>query len=236
MHNDTTRAMLEEGFAAAFLAVGAQEGRRTYIPAGDAAMDAARGVRRLGVTDPVIVYRRTRDRMPARETELREAIEDGITVRWLSTITDVENESITVERMRPDDSGFPQPTGEFEELAADTVVLVLGQDVDSGLLDAVPGIHRQRAVVQVGEDFRVCDDSVDGGPGIFAGGDMVPAEWTVIAAIGHGRLAAEHIDAYLRGERFVPPSPPPVATFDKLNTEYYSDEPATVRPIQGRDG
>ena len=128
--------------------------------------------------------------------------------------------------MALDDKGFPQPTGEFETLEADSVVLALGQDVDLSLLEGVPGLEVDDGVVQVDADMMT------GHPGIFAGGDMVPAERTVTVAIGHGKKAARHIDAWLRGDalraaaqaRARRPS-------TRLNTWYYSDAPKTVRPV-----
>ena len=69
-----------------------------------------------------------------------------------------------------------------------------------------------------------------GYPGLFAGGDMVPAERNVTVAIGHGKKAARHIDAWLRGTRLAPAPKHATATFERLNTWYYSDAPKTVRP------
>jgi 2-oxoacid:acceptor oxidoreductase delta subunit (pyruvate/2-ketoisovalerate family) len=66
--------------------------------------------------------------------------------------------------------------------------------------------------------------------GIFAGGDMVPAERTVTVAVGHGKLAARHIDGWLRADAYVTPSAAEPAEFDKLNPWYYADAPKTVRP------
>ena len=253
---DIAAAMAEGSFDAAFLAVGAGVGRRAYVPAGtaarvidavaflhgmegeepprigrrvvvygggDTAVDAARTARRLGA-EPVIVYRRTRDRAPAQDIDVEEALEEGVLARWLSTIRHVDAGEITVERMELDDNGFPQPTGETETLAADTVILALGQDSDLSLMDGVEGVEVIDGVVQVGPDMMT------GCPGIFAGGDMVPAERTVTAAIGHGRLAARHVDAWLRGAIHTPVPRPPEATFDALNTWYYDDAPRTVRP------
>ena len=68
--------------------------------------------------------------MPAHDFEIEEALQEGVLIKWLSTIKNVEAGSITVEKMALDDKGFPQPTGEFETLQADSVVLALGQDVD----------------------------------------------------------------------------------------------------------
>ena len=97
--------------------------------------------------------------------------------------------------MELDETGFPQPTGELEELEADSLVLALGQEADLSLLDGVPGLEVEDGVVEVGPNMMT------GHPGIFAGGDMVPAERTVTVAVGHGKKAARHIDAWLRGDR-----------------------------------
>jgi NADPH-dependent glutamate synthase beta subunit-like oxidoreductase len=170
-------------FDAAFVAVGAHIGKRAYIPAGDSAkiMDAARTARRLGAAEAVVVYRRTRDRMPAHDVEVEEALEEGVTMRWLSTVTAADTGSLTIEKMRLDDAGFPQPTGEFEELSADCLVLALGQDADLAVLDGVRGVTFSGGTVDMDRDLMA------GHPGIFAGGDMVPAERTVTVAIGHGK-------------------------------------------------
>src|SRR3954452_11097112 len=70
-----------------------------------------------------------------------------------------------------------------------------------------------------------------GHPGLFAGGDMVPAERTVTVGIGHGKTAACHIDRYLRGLAPPPPQPEPtIAGYDAITPWYYADAPKTVRP------
>ena len=245
------------GFDAAFLAVGAHIGKRAYIPAGSAArmldavsllrsmegeerpmlgrrvvvygggntaVDVARTAKRLGATESIIVYRRTREKLPAHDSEVEEALQEGVMIRWLSTIREAGAGSITVEKMVLDDKGFPQPTGELEELEADSVVLALGQDVDLSLLKGVPGLVIRDGVVQVAPNMMT------GYVGIFAGGDMVPSERTVTVAVGHGKKAARHIDAWLRGGTYAAPAKHELATFDKLNTWYYSDAPKTVRP------
>jgi NADPH-dependent glutamate synthase beta subunit-like oxidoreductase len=245
------------GFDAAFLAVGAHIGRRAYIPAGstsrildavsvlrsmegseppllgrrvavygggNTALDVARTARRLGATDSVVVYRRTRDRMPAHDSELEEALDEGVTVKWLSTIKHADGGRLLIERMELDDTGFPQPTGELEELEADSLVLALGQDADLSLLEGIPGVDASDGVVQVGENLMT------GCPGVFAGGDMVPDERTVTVAVGHGRRAARGIDAYLRAVEAAPDEEREPATFEGLNTWYFSDAPHTVAP------
>ena len=246
------------GFDAVFLAVGAHIAKRAYIPAGDSAkvldaisvlrsmegeekpllgrrvviygggntaIDMARTAKRLGATESIIVYRRNREKMPAHDFEVEEALQEGVMIKWLSTIKQAGESSITVEKMALDDKGFPQPTGEFETLEADSVVLALGQDVDLSLIEGVPGLLVQDGVVQVNAQMMT------GHAGIFAGGDMVPAERNATVAIGHGKKAARNIDAWLKGEAGVAKPETELATFDKLNTWYYSDAPKTVRPM-----
>jgi 2-oxoacid:acceptor oxidoreductase delta subunit (pyruvate/2-ketoisovalerate family) len=251
------QSMKQGGFDASFLAVGAHIGKRTMIPAGDAAhivdavsvlrsmegedkpmlgrkvvvygggntaIDVARTVKRMGA-EPIIVYRRTRDRAPAHDFEIEEALQEGIMIKWLSTIKQAEVGEITVEKMQLDDTGFPQPTGEFEKLEADSVVLALGQDVDLSLLEGVKGLEIKDGTVQVAPNMMT------GYPGIFAGGDMVPSERTVTVAVGHGKKAARHIDAWLRGATYEPAPKHELVTYDKLNPWYYSDADKTVRPM-----
>ena len=256
---DDIRAEMAKGFDAAFLAVGAHIAKRAYIPAGAAArildavqvlrgmegaekpllgrrvvvygggntaIDVARTAKRLGATEAIIVYRRTRERMPAHDFEVADALDEGVMIRWLSTIKRMgDGGAITVERMELDDKGFPQPTGQLETLEADSLVLALGQDVDLSLLDGVPGLTVEDGTVRVGADMMT------GVQGLFAGGDMVPSERTVTVAVGHGKKAARHIDAWLRGTAYVAPEKHEPAIFESLNTWYYADAPRTMRPV-----
>src|SRR5208282_6433258 len=127
--------------------------------------------------------------------------------KWLSTIKRMDEGVLTVEKMQLDSTGFPQPTGEFETLETDSLVLALGQDVDLSLLDGVPGLQIKDGVVQVAANMMT------GYAGIFAGGDMVPSERTVTVAVGHGKKAARHIDAWLRGAAYAPPPAHELASF-----------------------
>jgi 2-oxoacid:acceptor oxidoreductase delta subunit (pyruvate/2-ketoisovalerate family) len=256
---DVARTMHDGGFDAAFLAVGAHIARRAYIPAkdssrildavavlrsmegaeqpmlgrrvvvyggGNTAIDVARTARRLGATEAVIVYRRTRERMPAHDLEVEEALQEGVMVKWLSTIKSAgDGGALTIEKMRLDAHGNPQPTGEFETLEADSLILALGQDVDLSLLDGVPGLVMTDGVVQVDPLTMMT-----GHPGLFAGGDMVPAERNVTIAVGHGKKAARHIDAWLRAIPVEAAAKHESATFERINSWYYSDAPKTMRP------
>jgi NADPH-dependent glutamate synthase beta subunit-like oxidoreductase len=256
---DVPEEMRAGGFDAVFMAVGAQLGKRAYLPAGDSAhvidavsllhsmegvdppslgrrvaiygggdtaMDAARTAKRLGATDAVVVYRRTREKMPAHDIEVEEAVEEGVLMKWLSTITDVDFDKgrIVIEKMALDETGFPQPTGEFEELDADCVVLALGQESDLTLLASMPEVVVADGSVQVGPDLMT------GRPGVFAGGDVLPVDRTVTTAVGNGKKAARAIDAWLRGETLETPVRPELASFELLNTWYYADAPRTERP------
>ena len=203
-----------------------QLGRRVAVyGGGNTAMDVARTARRLGATEAVVIYRRTREKMPAQDFELEEALQEGVTVKWLSTITHIEGGELTLERMKLDETGFPQPTGEFETLAADSLILALGQQVELSLLEGVEGVAVSDGVVQVDRHMMT------GHPGIFAGGDMVPSERTVTTGVGHGKKAARNIDAWLRGETLEPAPHHEVASYEMLHTWYYTDAPHTVRPM-----
>ncbi len=243
------------GFDAAFVAIGAHVSRHVDIPARDAArvldavsllrhvgagekpllgrrvviygggntaMDAARTARRLGADETLIVYRRDRAHMPAHEFEADEALSEGVKIKWLTTITDIAETSLTVEMMELGPDGFPRATGQFETLQADAVVLALGQDTESGFLREVPGIVFKRdGTVIVGPDMMT------GAPGIFAGGDMVPSERTVTVAVGHGKLAARNIDAWLRGAQYQKPPAPEIVSFAMLKLPVFSDAAPT---------
>ena len=131
-------------------------GRRVAVyGGGNTAMDAARVARRLGADEALIVYRRTREQMPAHEEEAEDAEREGVRINWLRTITAFEgpegaDAALQVEVMELDESGFPQPTGRFETLAADTVILALGQETDTAFLREVPGVEFERdGTVQV---------------------------------------------------------------------------------------
>ncbi|WP_303905520.1 NAD(P)-binding protein [Thiohalomonas denitrificans] len=246
------------GFDAVFLAIGSHLGKRTEIPARDAgkildavsflrdtatgqppelgrrvaiygggntAMDSARTAKRLGAEEALIVYRRNPEQMPAHAFEVEEAIKEGVKINWLRTIKAIDQTRLQVEVMTLDEEGRPQPTGEIETLEADSLILALGQKTDSAFLQSVPGIEfRPDGTVAVGSDFMT------GYPGLFAGGDMVPSERTVTAAVGHGKKAARHIDAYLRGEQYVKPPKHDIIGFDGLHLGFLTDAEQRKQP------
>ncbi len=256
---DLAGLMKSGEFDAAFVAVGAHLAKRVDIPAreagkildavsvlrgmetgeapklgrrvvvyggGNTALDVARTAKRLGVDETLIVYRRTREQMPAHDFEVEEALEEGILINWLQTIKQIDQTTFTVEKMQIDETGWPQPTGEFETIEADTLVLALGQNVDTSFLEKVPGVAIAKdGVVEVDANMMT------GHAGLFAGGDMVPAERTVTVAVGHGKKAARNIDAYLRGESYEAPPKHEVASFELLNAWYYTDADQTMEPV-----
>ena len=201
-------------------------GRRVVVyGGGNTAIDVARTAKRLGAEESIIVYRRTREKMPAHDFEVEEALQEGVMMKWLSTVKEAGEGELTVEKMALDENGFPQPTGEYETVAADSLVLALGQDADLSLLHNVPGLVIEDGVVQVDAGMMT------GHAGVFAGGDMAGGERTVTVAVGHGKRGARAIDCWLRGETYAPTPKPELATFERLNTWYYSDAHKTVRPV-----
>ncbi|MDP7604625.1 MAG: NAD(P)-binding protein [Alphaproteobacteria bacterium] len=220
--DDVSALMTGDGFDATFVAVGAHIGKRTDIPArdagkildavsvlhgveeseplqlgrrvvvyggGDTALDVARTAKRLGAAEATVVYRRSRAQMPAHDLEVEQALDESVEVHWLRTIHDIDHTTFTIEKMEIDENGWPQPTGAYETLEGDTLVLALGQSADTEFLKGVPGLEiASDGVVAVDETMMT------GFKGLFAGGDMVPAERSVTVAVGHGKKAARHID------------------------------------------
>ena len=203
-------------------------GRRVVIyGGGNTAMDAARTARRLGAEETLIIYRRDREHMPAHAFEAHEALEEGVKIRWLTSIKEIVGPSLTVERMELDDKGRPHPTGEFDTLEADSVVLALGQQTDSSFLQGIAGVKtKSDGVVSVDRNMMT------GHPGLFAGGDMVLSERTVTVATGHGKQAARNIDAWLRGRAYTPADPPRVVDFSMLHLPVFTDvDPAAQKRL-----
>ena len=201
-------------------------GRRVAVyGGGNTAMDAARVARRMGADEALIVYRRTREQMPAHLDEADDAEREGVRIHWLRTITTFDGPELQVEVMELDDTGYPQPTGRFETLAADTVILALGQESDTAFLRQVPGVSFERdGSVQISPSFET------GSPGLFAGGDMVPSEQTVTVGVGHGKKAARNIDAWLRQSDWASAPKHESASFDKLHLWYFGDNARRQQP------
>jgi NADPH-dependent glutamate synthase beta subunit-like oxidoreductase len=203
-------------------------GRRVVIyGGGNTAMDAARTAHRLGAEETMIVYRRDKAHMPAHAFEAEEAVAEGVKIKWLTSIKSIDGADLTIEVMRIDEAGRAQPTGEFETLKADSVVLALGQEADSGFLRKIPEI-----VFEADGTVIVAPNMMTGRQGIFAGGDIVPSERSVTVATGHGKKAARYIDAWLRGTDYTQQAKHPLITFAGLNLPIYADAaPSTQREL-----
>ena len=200
-------------------------GRRVIVyGGGDTAIDAARTARRLGATEALIVYRRDRAHLRAQPMDADAALDEGIKFKWLSTIKDIGQGDITVEEMRLDADGKPQPTGKTETLSADSVVLALGQETDSRFLTHIAGLTFADSGVVV-----VDANMMTGRPGLFAGGDMTPGDRTVTTAVGHGKKAARNIDNWLRQAPSAAQNRHPVVTFDQLHLPIYATAPLAVQ-------
>lgn len=251
--NDVIVEKQQGNFDAVFIAIGAQIGKKTDIPAreagkildavtflkdvelglkpqigrrvaiyggGNTAMDAARIAKRLGAEEALIIYRRDKEHMPAHEFEADEALSEGIKIHWLRTIKNLDSTSITVEKMDLID-GKPIPTGTFETLEADSLILALGQDTDTHFLKGIPGI-------MMNEDGTVVvnDQMMTGSPGIFAGGDMIPSQRSVTIATGHGKKAARNIHAWLLQDTFIKKQNNAIINSDLLNVWFRTQAPA----------
>lgn len=200
-------------------------GRRVAIyGGGNTAMDAARTAKRLGADEAMIIYRRDREHMPAHEFEADEALSEGVKIHWLSSIKNMETSSITVEKMQVVD-GKAIPTGEYETLEADSLILALGQEADTDFLKNIEGITFK----EDGTTVDVNAAMMTGYPGIFAGGDMVPSERTVTIATGHGKKAARNIDAWLRNTTYEKPANNPLVTIEKLQIWFKTNAEAKAQ-------
>jgi NADPH-dependent glutamate synthase beta subunit-like oxidoreductase len=132
--------------------------------------------------------------------------------------------------MELDEDGRPHPTGRLETLAADTLIMAVGQDADTAFLRRVPGVEFKKDGTVV-----VSASMMTGCPGVFAGGDMVPAERTVTVGVGHGKKAARFIDAYLRGQELARPPKHDLADFGLLHPWYLTDAGRRSQPERAPD-
>jgi NADPH-dependent glutamate synthase beta subunit-like oxidoreductase len=187
-------------------------------------MDAARTAKRLGADEAMIIYRRDRANMAAHDFEADEAIEEGIKINWLRTIKEVDATTFKVEVMELDESGRPRPTGTYETLEADTLIMAVGQQTDTTFLASITGMEfNEDGTVVVGPNMMT------GVEGIFAGGDMVPSERSVTVATGHGKKAARYIDAWLRGKDYIAPDKHPIISHEKLHMWYRTTAPKRLQ-------
>jgi heterodisulfide reductase subunit A2 len=180
-------------------------GRTLVVGGGNVAVDAARCARRLPGCEVTLVYRRTRDQMPAYAEEITGALEEGVTLVELAVPVALASENGRITRVTclknelgpPDASGrqrpVPIPGSEFT-LACDTLIPAIGQMPDVTGLDTVPGLD-----ITANNRVRVDAQTFETGvPGVFAGGDLVLGPATVVEAIAQGRKAARQIHAFVQ--------------------------------------
>lgn len=181
------------------------QGKRVaVIGAGNVAMDSVRTARRLGATQAMIVYRRTREEMPAREEEIHHAEEEGIDFQMLTAPTEVIGNDkrwvtglkcVKMQLGEPDHSGRAKPVpidGSEFTLACDVVVVAIGTKANPLLTATCPALR-----LSPRGNILVDKNSMTSLPGIFAGGDIVRGAATVILAMGDGKKAARAIDQWL---------------------------------------
>ena len=178
--------------------------RVAVIGGGNTAMDSVRMALRLGAERAYLVYRRSRDEMPARHEEIEHAEQEGVEIVLLAApvaILDDGNSHVRAMRCvrmelgEPDASGrrspVPKAGSEFD-LEVDTVVFAVGQGSNPLIQSTTPDLAVTKRGTLVADD-----DGVTSKRGVFAGGDIVTGGATVISAMGAGRRAARAIDKYL---------------------------------------
>jgi glutamate synthase (NADPH/NADH) small chain len=179
-------------------------GTVAVVGGGNVAMDSARCAKRLGAKEVIVVYRRTEAEMPARDEEIENAKEEGIKFEFLTNPVKLtgkdgwikEAECIKNELGEPDGSGRRRPVpveGSNFKKKIDTFICAVGQGPNPLLLSTVPELR-----LTPGGKIETGPDGATSIPGVYAGGDIVPGEATVIWAMGSAKKAARSIDDYLK--------------------------------------
>lgn len=175
---------------------------------GNTAMDACRTAVRLGAKEVYVIYRRTEKEMPAEEIEIKESKEEGVIYKFLTNPVEIHSEDgrvcgMTLQLMElgePDASGRRKPVaieGKTEYLPLDSVIMAIGQKLDSSDFENVVGLT-DRGTISADEDTFTTD--IDG---VFAIGDATNKGASIaIAAIGEADRCVKVVDAYLKGEEF----------------------------------
>ena len=255
--DDIAQAQAEGGFDAVFIATGAPLPRRIEIPSdgsvqmldavkvlrdveeerptrvtgdviviggGNTAMDVARSAVRSGARSVTVLVLEAQEHMAAHPQEVREAREEGVRIENLRAVRRIEDGKLIVERMSATNERWPRPLGEFDQVQAMVLVQAVGQQSEFAPIESVTGLKIEQE--RVGVDANMAT----GADGVFAGGDLIPTGGSATCAIGHGKRAARAIDAYLNGEVYRPPAKSELASFEALETWYYSDAPRSHRP------
>jgi NADPH-dependent glutamate synthase beta subunit-like oxidoreductase/NAD-dependent dihydropyrimidine dehydrogenase PreA subunit len=193
------------------------------VGGGNTAMDVARSAIRLGA-DVTVVYRRTRDEMPAIEDEVEEAMSEGVKFKFLATPVEVSAENSRLSGIRcqemklgaPDDSGRRRPVPKenaYFTMPTSSLLVAIGEQPDSEMFEKL---------VEIEWGLIVADEyGKTNNRKIFAGGDIVSGASTVVNAVARGRGAAELIHAQLTGTDFDPKTMKKVVAIADLNSAYF---------------
>jgi glutamate synthase (NADPH) small chain len=180
------------------------------IGGGNVALDSARCALRLGAEHVCIIYRRSRDEIPARQEELLNAEEEGITCKFLALPTrfigDEEGrvkgiELVAIELGEPDESGRRKPVpvkGSEFVMDVDSVIVAIGRTPNPIIQKVTKGLEttKQGTILADPQTGRTSLE------GVYAGGDIMTGEATVISAMGSGRRSAKAIHEYLLEKDF----------------------------------
>jgi putative selenate reductase YgfK subunit len=189
--------------------------RVLVIGGGNVAIDAARTALRLGCDEVTIVYRRTRNEMPADSEEVEQAEEEGVKFAFLTIPVEILGKNGRLNALKCVRAQLVQKPGSQRMspvpilasehlLAVDTIICAIGQRVDQRDLSGLKGLKWTRRDT-IDANKATAETAMTG---VFAAGDAVTGPATVIEAIGGGKRAAEAIDRYLSG---IPqPQMPPV--------------------------
>ncbi|MHC4691949.1 MAG: FAD-dependent oxidoreductase [Planctomycetota bacterium] len=186
--------------------------RIAVIGGGNAAIDVARTAMRLGAKQVSIIYRRTRNEMPAFAEEIDSTMEEGIELHTLTSPKRIlpDNGNLKVECVRmklgePDKSGRPRPVeipGSEHVIEVDELVLGIGQKPDLDFLGEGKKIKQGRwGTIEVDEKTGMTSWE-----GVFAGGDVVRGPANIVEAIADGQRVADAIDSYIKGVPYEPPT------------------------------
>ncbi|MBQ7688070.1 MAG: FAD-dependent oxidoreductase [Clostridia bacterium] len=212
--------------------------KTAVVGGGNTAMDACRTAVRLGAKEVSVIYRRTRDEMPAEDLEIDEAMEEGVIFRFLTNPAEILGKDGKVCGVKlqvmalgePDERGRRKPVpveGEFITLALDSVIIAAGQKNDPAGFETVP--QTDRGTIEADADFF--STSL---PGVFAAGDATNAGAGIaIEAIAEANEAAKTVNAYLNGETLTKHTPV-LSERDLANIDFsvYEKRPRAEKPLR----
>lgn len=196
------------------------------VGGGDTAMDVARSCKRLGA-DVTVVYRRSRNEMPAIEEDIVGAEEEGINFNFLSTPTKLKLDGdkvvgmqcVRMELGEPDESGrasFSVIAGSEFDIEATSLIPSISQEADFEGLEELK--NERNWISTTGEFGRVTEDGK-----IWSGGDVTRGLGLVTEAVGDGRVAAEDIDRFLMGAEYKAPEKMPIILSTSMHLQHYQD-------------